>query len=138
MRSTFVCLSLRLQSCLCVCILAFFDLAHPVSFPPPKKLKRPLINQSFCNCQDFYNLTGWHFLVFLVEIFKFEILILTKIELLKKKKNPFTSKIESTFIVKTLALENSNSTLFYHSKKPLYHYTIPFYNTSHIPKLYFY
>ena len=32
---------------------------------------------------------------------------------LKKKKNPK--------LVRALALENSNSTLFYHSKKPLYH-----------------
>ena len=29
-----------------------------------------------------------------------------------------------------LALENSNAILFYHSKTPLYQYTIPFYNTS--------
>ena len=40
--------------------------------------------------------------------------------------------------IRALALEISNSTLFYHSKKLLYHYTIPFYNTSIIPKLYFY
>ena len=40
--------------------------------------------------------------------------------------------------IRALVLENSNSTLFYHSKKPLYHYTISFYNTSIIPKLYFY
>ena len=39
--------------------------------------------------------------------------------------------------VRALALKNSNSTLFYHSKKPLYHYTIPFYNTSSIPNFYF-
>ena len=39
--------------------------------------------------------------------------------------------------VRALALENSNSTLFYHSKKSLYHYTIPFYNTSSIPNFYF-
>ena len=32
---------------------------------------------------------------------------------------------------------NSNSTLFYHSKKPLYHYTIPFYNTSNFSNFYF-
>ena len=32
--------------------------------------------------------------------------------------------------IRALALENSNTTLFYNSKKPLYHYTIPFYNTS--------
>ena len=31
---------------------------------------------------------------------------------------------------RVLALENSNATLFYNSKKLLYHYTIPFYNTS--------
>ena len=41
-------------------------------------------------------------------------------------------------VCKALALGSSNSTLFYHSKKPLYHYTIPFYNTYSIPKLYFY
>ena len=31
---------------------------------------------------------------------------------------------------RALALENSDDTLFYNSKKPFYHYTIPFYNTS--------
>lgn len=36
-----------------------------------------------------------------------------------------------------LALENSNFTLFYNFKKSLYHYTIPFYNTSSIPNFYF-
>ena len=40
--------------------------------------------------------------------------------------------------IRALALEISNSTLFYHSKKLLYHYIISFYNTSIIPKLYFY
>ena len=35
------------------------------------------------------------------------------------------------------ALGNSNSTLFCCPKKPLYHYTIPFYNTSSIPNFYF-
>ena len=30
---------------------------------------------------------------------------------------------------RVLALENSNATLFYTSKKPLYHYTILFYDT---------
>ena len=42
------------------------------------------------------------------------------------------------YALRVLVLENSNSTLFYHSKKSLYHYTIPFYNISSIPKLYFY
>ena len=32
---------------------------------------------------------------------------------------------------------NYNSTIFYHLKKLLYHYTIPFYNTSSISKFYF-
>ena len=32
-------------------------------------------------------------------------------------------------VVRALALENSNFTLFYHSKKSLYHYTISFFNT---------
>ena len=32
--------------------------------------------------------------------------------------------------IRALALKNSNATLFYNSKKPLYYYTIPFYNTS--------
>ena len=32
--------------------------------------------------------------------------------------------------LRALASGNFNSTLFYHSKKLLYHYTIPFYNTS--------
>ena len=40
--------------------------------------------------------------------------------------------------IRALVLENFNSTLFYYFKKSLYHYTIPFYNTSIIPKLYFY
>ena len=35
------------------------------------------------------------------------------------------------------ASRNSNSILFYHSKEPLYHYTILFYNTSSIPNFYF-
>ena len=39
--------------------------------------------------------------------------------------------------VRALASYNSNSTLFYHFKKPLYHYTILFYNTSSIPNFYF-
>ena len=30
-------------------------------------------------------------------------------------------------------MENSNSILFYHFKRPLYHYIIPFYNISSIP-----
>ena len=30
--------------------------------------------------------------------------------------------------IRALALKNFNATLFYSSKKPLYHYTIPFYN----------
>ena len=51
----------------------------------------------------------------------------------------FTFELVSCVVVyRALALENSNSTLFYHSKKSFYHYTIPFYNTSSIPKLYFY
>ena len=40
-------------------------------------------------------------------------------------------------IVRASAYRNSNFTLFYHLKKPLYHYTIPFYNTSSIPNFYF-
>ena len=39
--------------------------------------------------------------------------------------------------MRALASHNSNFTLFYHSKIPLYHYTIPFYNTSSIPNFYF-
>ena len=39
--------------------------------------------------------------------------------------------------MRALASHNSNFTLFYHSKMPLYHYTIPFYNTSSIPNFYF-
>ena len=35
------------------------------------------------------------------------------------------------------ASRNYNSTLFYHPKKLLYHYIIPFYNTTNIPKFYF-
>ena len=35
------------------------------------------------------------------------------------------------------ASRNSNSILFYHSKEPLYHYTILFYNISSIPNFYF-
>ena len=34
------------------------------------------------------------------------------------------------FRLLALALENYNATLFYNSKKLLYHYTIPFYNIS--------
>ena len=41
-------------------------------------------------------------------------------------------------LIRALASRNSNSTLFYHPKKQLYHYTIPFYNTSSIPKLYYF
>ena len=37
-----------------------------------------------------------------------------------------------------LASWNFNFTLFYHLKKPLHHYIIPFYNTSSIPKLYYF
>ena len=33
-------------------------------------------------------------------------------------------------VIRALALENANATLFYHSKNSLYHYTILFYNTS--------
>ena len=33
-------------------------------------------------------------------------------------------------VLRALALENSNAILFYNSKKTLYHYTVPFYNTS--------
>ena len=43
-------------------------------------------------------------------------------------------------ICKTLRASTSrnyNSTVFYHLKKLLYHYTIPFYNTSSISKFYF-
>ena len=40
-------------------------------------------------------------------------------------------------IVRASASRNFNFTLFYHLKKPLYHYTIPFYNTSSIPNFYF-
>ena len=43
-------------------------------------------------------------------------------------------------ICKTLRASTSrnyNSTIFYHLKKLLYHYTIPFYNTSSISKFYF-
>ena len=39
--------------------------------------------------------------------------------------------------VRASTSHNFNSTLFYHSKKSLYHYTIPFYNTSSIPNFYF-
>ena len=39
--------------------------------------------------------------------------------------------------VRASTSRNSNSTLFYHPKKSLYHYTILFYNTSHIPSFYF-
>ena len=49
----------------------------------------------------------------------------------------FVSSSKS-LVLRASALENSNATLFYHSKKSLYHYIIPFYNTSNIPKLYFY
>ena len=38
--------------------------------------------------------------------------------------------INLTLGLQALALENSNAILFYNSKKPLYHYTIPFYNIS--------
>ena len=40
-------------------------------------------------------------------------------------------------IIRASTSHNSNSTLFYYSKKPFYHYTISFYNTSSIPNLYF-
>ena len=46
----------------------------------------------------------------------------------------------STFNIVTnwaSASQNFNSILFYHPKKPLYHYTIQFYNTSNIPNFYF-
>ena len=39
--------------------------------------------------------------------------------------------------LKASASRNYNSTLFYHPKKLLYHYIIPFYNTTNIPKFYF-
>ena len=40
-------------------------------------------------------------------------------------------------LLRASASRNFNSTLFYHSKKSLYHYTIPFYNISSIPNFYF-
>ena len=48
-----------------------------------------------------------------------------------------SSTLAKTSSRKALALENSNSTLFYYPKKPLYHYTISFYNISSIPNFYF-
>ena len=40
-------------------------------------------------------------------------------------------------VLRALALGNSNSTLFYHPKKPFYHYTIACYNISSISNFYF-
>jgi len=40
-------------------------------------------------------------------------------------------------IVRASASRNFNSTLFFHLKKSLYHYTISFYNTSSISNFYF-
>ena len=50
---------------------------------------------------------------------------------LRNRKAAFQIENISIFLfLRALALENSNATLFYNSKKPFYHYTIPFYNTS--------
>ena len=45
-----------------------------------------------------------------------------------KQKNKQTNKC--MIRLRALASGNFNSILFYHSKKLLYHYNIPFYNTS--------
>ena len=57
-------------------------------------------------CFDYVGI--WRFMAFF-----FFSLIKKKIKKIKNKKKPK--------LVRALALENSNSTLFYHSKKPLYH-----------------
>ena len=42
----------------------------------------------------------------------------------------FIFLVKEDLLLRALALENSNAILFYHSKTPLYQYTIPFYNSS--------
>ena len=40
-------------------------------------------------------------------------------------------------LLRASASQKFNSTLFYYPEKPLYYYTIPFYNTFNIPNFYF-
>ena len=55
-----------------------------------------------------------------------------------KCKGYLVFQVPKCIALRALALGNANATLFYHSKTPLYHYTIPFSYLPYIPKLYFY